>query len=217
MLLRSRSFLSFFFPSRRVCPPSLFLCPLFRPSLPPGRRSCLVLSSRWSSCLCCVSFSALVGVLGSFSPFLRLLPPWLMHFDSCPAPARCLPVLLFNRILSLSASPSVLSFWMFLVSSFVFVLVPVVPDFLHLAFSLAFSCGGVGETAPGFSPSRLPAVVSLRGAHRPCFQRSGLFLRAPLPEGRGSFSFSPGNALPLAIGMWHLTCPPFRVRLRVSI
>ena len=122
-----------------------------------------------------------------------------------------------RRILSLSASPSVLSFWMFSVSSFVFVLVPLVQDFLLLALSLAFSCGGIGETAPGFSPSRQPAAVSLRGAHRPCFQRSGLFLRAPLPKGGGSFSFSPGHALPLAFGMWHLTCPPFRVRLRLSI
>ena len=49
-------------------------------------------------------------------------------------PARCLPVLLFYRILSLSASPSVLSFWAFSVFSFAFV--PAVPELIQRGGSL---------------------------------------------------------------------------------
>ena len=89
-----------------VAPP-LFLCPVVRLVLFGVGRVwfCLLLF-----CLFFV-FLALVGALGSLGlwgppSFLRLLPPWLMPFLSCPAPARCLPVRLFNRIPSLSASPS---------------------------------------------------------------------------------------------------------------
>ena len=49
-------------------------------------------------------------------------------------PARCLPVLLFYRILSLSASPSVLSFWAF--SVFSFACVPAVPELIQRGGSL---------------------------------------------------------------------------------
>ena len=51
-------------------------------------------------------------------------------------PARCLPVLLFYRILTLSASPSVLSFWAFSVFCFAFVPALVVPELLQRGGSL---------------------------------------------------------------------------------
>ena len=83
------SFFLFSFASGVALP--LFLCPFVRPSLPPGRRSCLVLSPRWSACFCCVSFLALVGALGfswiwGFSPVLEVVATLVdaFRFISCP-------------------------------------------------------------------------------------------------------------------------------------
>ena len=83
-----------------------------------------------------------------------------------------------------------------------------------LAVSLAVPNGGEGEAPTDLPTFRLPADVRCRGVLLPYPQRPGRFLRASLPKGRGSFSFSADRALPLAIGLRHLACPPARVRLR---
>ena len=91
-------------------------------------------------------------------------------------PARCLPVLLFHRILSLSASHSVLSFWAFSVFSFAFV--PAVPELIQRGGSLwlpvsSFPVVVMARRRPAFLVPDCFAVDTLRCALLPCFPQSG--------------------------------------------